>query len=352
MRAPDAIDRDWVRRSLTGPITAVHPVFARDGAIDGDGIRTEIEHNLAAGSGVMLLTWGDSLHTLLTDEEVGDLVKLVVAHTRGRALVVAADRQWWTGKEVAFADFARDAGADILMVLPPNFGMSVTHDSLVDHYRAVAAHIPVMLVTNLFATNHDLGLRVIRTLLDTAPNVVAIKEDVTGDFAKKVALATHEQWAVISGGMKQNHFDMAPYGCDGYMSTLLHFIPAIPHAYWRAVQAADLSAVGRIIAAYDNPWFEMAFAEAGNFDATFHASQEVFGIGGRWRRAPYHTFTDEQMERLRGFYAALPRIQDVVPEHAGADRPSAAPTNQAAPTSPTAWPESSGPTATAAGTEA
>jgi 4-hydroxy-tetrahydrodipicolinate synthase len=321
-----SIDRAWVRRSLTGPISAVHPLFTRDGAIDGAAIRREIEHNLAAGSGVMLLTYGDSLHSVLTDQEVGDLLKLVIDATRKRAMVVAADRQWWTGKEIEFADFARDAGADLLMVLPPNFGGSATHDTLVAHYRAVSEHIPVMPVTGLFFAHQALGLRVIRTLVETVPNIPAIKDDVIGEFARKMTLAVHDRWAVISGGQKQNHFDLYPYGCDGWMSTYLHFMPEVPHAYWRAVQAGDLEACARIIRIYDHPWFEMAEAEPGNFDAMFHATQELFGIGGRWRRPPYHSFTDEQMERLRAFYDGLPKIADVVPDYVTGSATGAAPT--------------------------
>lgn len=321
-RAAAGIDRDWVRRSLSGPISAVHPLFRRDGSLDFDGIRTEIEHNLAAGSGVMLLTYGDSLHTLLSDQEVGEVLKAVVGHTRGRAMVVAADRQWWTGKEIEFADFARNAGADVLMVLPPSWGGGVTHDSLVEHYRTVSGHIPVMLVTALFAANQAMGLRVIRTLADTVPNIVAIKDDVIGEFARKMAAAVHDRWAVLSGGMKQNHLDIHPYGCDGYMSTYLHFMPEVPRAYWRAVQANDLGAAAAIVTAYDTPWFDLAFSLPGNFDAMFHASQEIFGIGGRWRRSPYHSLTDAEMEQVRAMYSALPAIADVVPQYATGAAPS------------------------------
>lgn len=239
-------------------------------------------------------------------------------------MVVAADRQWWTGREIEYADFALEAGADVLMVLPPYWGGSVTHDSLVAHYRAVSEHIPVMLVTALFAANQAVGLRVIRTLVDTAPNIVAIKDDVIGEFARKMALIAHDQWAVFSGGQKQNHLDLVPYGVDGYMSTYLHFRPEISHAYWRTIQANDPRASAAIIKAYDNPWFDLAFTLDGNFDAMFHASQEVFGIAGRWRRNPYHSLTDAEMERVRAFYAGLPSLQDVVPGYASGPVPGPA----------------------------
>lgn len=306
MKQP-SIDRDRVRRSLSGPITAVHPPFHSDGTLDMVGLRREIDHNIEAGSGVMLLTYGDSLHSLATDQEVADVLKVVIDQTRRRAMVVAADRQWWTGKEIEFADFARDARADVLMVLPPHWGGSVTHDSLVDHYRAVSEHIPVMLVTALFYANQPLGLRVIKTLVDQVPGIVAIKDDVVGEFARKMALSVHDRWAILSGGLKENHLDLHPYGADGYMSTYLHFIPRIAHAYWRAIEQGDVHRAARVIGEFDNPWFAFAQAVPGGFDAMYPGAQEVFGIAGRWRRPPYHSLTDDEMERLRGFFAVLPQ---------------------------------------------
>lgn len=304
-----AIDRGRIRDAMTGPITAVHPSFHRDGALDWDGVRASVEHGLAAGSGTMLLTYGDSLHSLISDGEVGELLRVVVEQTRGRALVVAADRQWWTGQEIEFARHATETGADILMVLPPHWGAGVTHDSLVEHYRAVSEHIPVMVVTALFIANQALGLRVIETLLDTVPGVVAIKDDVTGAFARRMALLAHERWAVISGGQKQNHLDVHPYGCDGYMSTYAHFRPEIAHAYWGAVTSADVGRAARLIRDYDHPWMALADSLPGGFDAMFHGAQEVFGIAGRWRRGPYASLADADMERLRDFFAGLPPLE-------------------------------------------
>jgi 4-hydroxy-tetrahydrodipicolinate synthase len=303
-----SVDRDWVRQALTGPISGVHPPFHRDGSMDFDGLRREIDHNIAAGSGVLLLTYWDSLHSLLTDAEVAELLRAVIDQSRGRALVVAADRQWSLGKEIAFADFAREAGADVLMVLPPHWAGSVTEQSLIDHYRAVAEHIPVMLVTGLFSTQRALGLRVIQRLVDDVPNIVAIKDDIGGEFARRVALGVHARWAVLSGGLKQDHLSLHPYGCDGYMSWYLHFVPEIAHAYWRTIESGDLSAAARIIRDYDYPWFDFSETLGGGFDAMYHGAQEVFGIAERWRRPPYESLTDPEMERLRAFFAGLPPI--------------------------------------------
>jgi dihydrodipicolinate synthase/N-acetylneuraminate lyase len=298
------MDRAWVRQSLSGPMTSVHPVFTREGALDPAGIARAIEHAVAAGSGTMLLTYGDSLHSILSDREVGELLRLVVGATAGRAMVVAADRQWPTSIERAFAREARDAGADVLMVLPPNWGRSVTVDTLVAHYRAVAEDIPVMIVTAAFAGIEAIGLETLRILVEHEPRIVALKDDLCGEFGRRVGRLCHPAWAVISGGQKQNHLDIHPYGCDGYMSTFLHFNPSIAHRYWELIVAGDLTTAGLLIDRYERPYMDHILAMPGGFDAGFHATLEAAGLAGRWRRAPYHSLTDAEFEAFADFLAS------------------------------------------------
>ena len=223
-------------------------------------------------------------------------------------MVVAADRQWWTGEEIRFADFAREEGADLLMVLPPFWGGGNSEESLVRHYAAVAEHIPVMLVTALFYANQALGLKVIRRLRDEVPGVVAIKDDVVGDFARRVTAMVAEQWPMMSGGLKVNHLDVHPYGAVGYMSSFMHWYPPIAHAYWRAIEAGDLARAAEICRDYDHPFMDIANELPGGFDAVYHGNRELFGITGRWRRLPYHSLTDAEMDRLRAWWGSLPDL--------------------------------------------
>ena len=74
------------------------------------------------------------------------------------------------------------AGADVLMVLPPHWGGGDARTPWSPLPRG-SEHIPVMLVTAPFTANQALGLRVIQRLVDEVPGVVAIKDDVAGEFA-------------------------------------------------------------------------------------------------------------------------------------------------------------------------
>jgi 4-hydroxy-tetrahydrodipicolinate synthase len=294
-----------LRTLLTGPVMSVHTPFTREGAIDYDSLRGLVDRGIDAGSTTMLLTYGDSLYSLLTDDEVADVTRVVAEQTAGRAAVVAADRIWWTGKTVDFARYAREVGADLLMVLPPDWAGSCTADSFVAHYAAAAAEIPVMVVTNAFSRSQEMGLEVLRRLRDDVPGVIAIKDDLVGVFARKMAILLRGHWSIISGGQKQNHFDLIHYGCDGYLSTFVTFAPHVTQTYWQAVQTEDWVEAARIIREYDIPYFDYVLGVIGGFDAALHGTFEHFGLSQRWRRPPYHSLTDEQMEQLSQLFLDL-----------------------------------------------
>ena len=65
MQAPDEI-----RARLRGPVNSLPTIFTRDGELDHHGIRAAIDRTIANGGNVIMLTWGDSLISLLTDDEV------------------------------------------------------------------------------------------------------------------------------------------------------------------------------------------------------------------------------------------------------------------------------------------
>ncbi len=294
-----------IRYHLTGPVASVNIPFYQDGAIDYASLKKWVDFSIQAGSRTMLLTYGDSLYSILTDEEVAQVTKAVCDYTAGRAMVVAADRIWWTGKTVEFAKYCREVGADMLMVLPPDWGGSCTVETFVAHYKAVAECIPVMVVTNLYAKRQADGLKVFEILRDKVDGVMAVKDDVGGEFVRKMCMLVHDKWAVFAGGQKQLHMEMYPYGCDGYLSTFVSFKPEVAWKYWKAIEAKDLTAARNVIRDIDNPYFEFVVGLPGNFDAAIHGTLELFGIAKRWRRPPYYSLNDAEMERLKDFFKKL-----------------------------------------------
>jgi 4-hydroxy-tetrahydrodipicolinate synthase len=292
-----------IRAALSGPWPTVRPLFTRDGRIDADAVRGHLDFMIEQGKAkALVLTWGDSLYSLLTDDEIAEMTRVVVKHVGDRAMVVAADNQWWTGKEVAFAKYCVDIGADMLMVLPPDWAKSTTVSSLVAHYGAVANEIPVMIVTNYLGRRPPgFGWELLEKLGRDVPGVMALKDDVGGSWIRKACMIAHDHMALSAGGQMQNHMNMLPYGVDGFLATFLTFKPEISWKYWQAVEAGNLDAAKDVIRDYDMPLFDYLIKLEGSFDAGLHGIYELRGFGKRYRRPPYHSLTDAQMDDLRGF---------------------------------------------------
>lgn len=293
------MNKQDVRHHLTGPVMSMQTPFDSDGNVDYDGVRAVIDASLAGGSRTIMLTAGDSHYDCLGDEEIAELTRVTCRHTAGRGMVIVADRYHATTRAIAFAEFAKEARADVVMCLPPDWGHSCVPVSLAEHYAAVGKVMPVMIVTNRFSQRGaQFGLEAIDRALDLSDNIVAIKDDMCGTFAHDLCLLAHERCAIIAGGMKRNHMNMWPYGGTGYLSAFVTYNPAVSSAYWRAVEATDIPAAVKIIREKENPWLEHLKATPGGLDAAIHGMLELLGLAKRYRRRPYHTISDEQLQKL------------------------------------------------------
>ncbi len=286
-----------IHTRLRGPICSIPTTFDRHGSIDEAGLWRVIEVALNGGSQAIMLTWFDSLFPLLTDEEVMHLTRLVIKRVAGRALVIAADRSWWTGQSTSFASWCRAEGADLIIVKPPALGQT-TPDRLIDHYVAVSEVLPVMLVGRVPA-------EILPGLAERAPGIVAFKDDIGGNYGFQVARHFAKRWALITSGHLWEHLQLAPYGAVGWLSNFIIFAPRVDQQYWAAIEQGDLAAARAIILKYDEPWWDLAETFPGGADCMWHATLEVFGLAERWRRSPYGAARDAALARLRDFYLNL-----------------------------------------------
>lgn len=297
------MDRSYFREHVTGPIVSINTPFARDGTLDYEGLYRFIDAVIEAGSKTVLFTPGDSLYEVLSDQEVADLTKAAARHIGDRAMFIAAAAQWWTAQAAEFARYAKDVGANATIVFPPRRGTS--ERDLVEYYRAISQELPVFVLSgSLGSLGVPRAVRTVEMLVDEVDGIAGLKEDFCPQFARQACLIAHDRWAIFSGGQKQTHMDMYPYGCDGYMSLFMIYKPEISHRYWSAIQSGDLEAATAVIRDYDMPLFKFFYSEfAAGGDAAQHAAMEVLGISGRWRRDPLADFTDADLERLRAFFA-------------------------------------------------
>ena len=288
---------DEIRQSVEGPVNSVPTIFTRDGAIDHDGIRAVIDKSLEGGCQVIMLTWGDSLISLLTDDEVAEVHRTVIDHVGDRALTIGCDNTWGLPKCLEFGRYVRDLGFDLYMVRPAEWARG-TPESLAEYYSAVARETRVMLVG-------DVPIRTCE-LIAEEPNVCAFKEDLGLDYAHEVLMRWGDRWPMVGGGGQKRHYVLWPHGhCRGWLDVFIYCNLAPARLYWDALQRDDIAEAWRVVMTYEYPlWKEFVSFPAGG-DGFVHTMLEACGVAPRWRRSPAPSATEEQLEQVRDLLRRL-----------------------------------------------
>ncbi len=282
---------DEIRDGLQGPCLSLPTIFTRDGEIDFDSVRNIIDVAIGGGGQIVMLTWGDSLISLLTDDELVDLHRVVIDHVGNRAVTLACDNMWGLPKAIEFGRFVKELGFDLCMLRPADWARG-TPESLADFYRAVAREMRIMFVG-------DVPIRACE-LVEDEPNILAFKEDLGLDYAHEVLMRWGDRWPMVGGGPAQPHHLLWPHGARAWLDIFVRWRPDIAVSYWRAQEAGDPRAAWDIIMAYERPLWEFSKrARYGIAGVVAHALLEVAGVAPRWRRSPAPNPTDAELDELR-----------------------------------------------------
>ena len=166
----------------------------------------------------------------------------------------------------------------------------------------MAEHIPVKVVTNYLGKKPlSFSLKLIESLRDQVPGVVALKNDVGGEFTRRVCLMAHKQWAIIARGTATESHEHAAVRRRRFFSMHISFKPEIAWRYWHASEKRDLDSAFAVIRDYDMPLFDFFLKLEGGFDAGVHGLLEAAGLGTRYRRLPYWSLSNAQMGKLKEF---------------------------------------------------
>jgi len=178
----------------------------------------------------------------LTDEERRKVIQTAVKAVDGRGIVIAGvhGTGWHAAKK--WAEFAKEDGADGLLLLPPTI-YDATDDEIFEHYAKVAeVGLPIMVYNNPFSTKIDLSPTLIARLAEI-PEVVAVKE-FSGDVRRILEIKELCDIDVICGA-DDLLFESLVDGADGWFA-------GYPNAFPKeAVEIYDQVKAGNIQAALD-----------------------------------------------------------------------------------------------------
>lgn len=136
-------------KAYRGVFPVVPTIFDEGGALDLDGQRRCVDFMIDAGSEGLCILANFSEQFVLTDAEREEVQDAVLAHVAGRVPVIVTTTHFGTAVCAARSRRAQEAGAAMVMIMPPYHGATIRvgEAAIYDFFKAVsdAIDIPIMI---------------------------------------------------------------------------------------------------------------------------------------------------------------------------------------------------------------
>ena len=288
-----------VREAISSIVPSISTPFLENGDVDFATLKSMTDFLIESGAKTLLLTYGDSVFSILTDQEIFDVTRTVVDAADHRAMVIGCTKQWCLPQAVEYAQACTDMGCDLVIPVPPDWAQHCDTDMLRKYFETIGAIAPAMLLSNLMS-----GRGIPMSLyeqLGPEQGIVAVKDDMPGNYGRRMGPIIKDRMAFLSGGLVENFIDAASYGADGYLSIFARMFPELEKPFFKAVKEGRYTEAAEFVSTVEAPFLDWCAQNGACFDAGIRGMMEIAGVAKRFCRMPYSHLNDAQMESLRAF---------------------------------------------------
>lgn len=272
---------------------AITTPFDAKGRVDFGRLEELIERYLAAGVDGFVFSSGTGMHVYLTPEESKAVIKRGARKVAGRAKVIAQASALLTADVVERTQFAKDVGADGVMVLPPFFEGPSDDNSIFDFYAEVAkVGLPII----GYNVPQAVGVRITPDLLRKLcelPEFRAVK-DSSGDLIAQVRLIA-TGFDIINGADPLVPFSLFA-GCSGLIWGGANIAPRTCVAITKAAKEKrwdDVRSIGRQLEPL------MSLLWEGDYVQHVYAAADLTGYSCGSARKPFGSLSSDRIGALR-----------------------------------------------------
>ncbi|SON63557.1 4-hydroxy-tetrahydrodipicolinate synthase [Mycobacterium simulans] len=269
-----------------------------DNGIDTTRLAALVERLVSSGVHAIAPLGSTGELAYLEEPEFDTVVDTTIATVAGRLPVIVGVSDVTTAKAIRRAQYAQQAGADAVMILPVSY-WKLTEREIVQHYRSIgeAIDIPIMAYNNPATSGVDMSPELLVTMFETIDAVTMVKES-TGDLSRMQRITE------LSGGQLPFYNGSNPLvlealkaGASGWCTAAPNLRPQPCIDLYEAVRAGDLEKAG---AQYDDLKPLLQFIVAGGLATTVKAGLDLLGFPVGDPRPPLLPLDEQGRAELQG----------------------------------------------------
>lgn len=278
-----------------GSCTAIVTPFTENG-IDYDRLAKNIDFQYENGTTAVVVCGTTGENPTHSEDEHNELVRFTVQASRGRMKVIAGVGSNNTRTALKYAQNARYAGADGILMVTPYYNKS-TQKGLIEHFSYVAdrVEIPMILYNVPSRTGISISAETYK-VLSRHPNINGIKE-ASGDFsliAKVRSLCGDDLY--IWSGNDDNTVPMMALGALGVISVASNIVPAVTAKLCALCLEGDFTAATEVYGKYAK-LFSALFIETNPIPVK--AAMKLMDMDSGLLRLPLVEIGEENLAKLK-----------------------------------------------------
>jgi len=267
----------------------------RDGKIDSDLLREQVEFQVAAGVTCLIPTGTTGESPTLTHDEHERVIADVVQTVAGRIKVMAGTGSNSTDEAIRLTRWAAKEGADAALMVAPYYNKP-TQEGFYQHYRAIAEtiEIPICVYNIPGRTGKNIEPETIIRLAEL-PTITMVKE-ATGSLDQASQILCTTDLTLLSGDDSLT-LPLMSVGAEGVISVVANIVPLemkqLVDAFMRDDFAQAMAAHYRLF-----PLCRDMLSLATN-PIPIKAAMAMLGRDTGSLRLPMTELTDTQSQQLR-----------------------------------------------------
>ena len=278
-----------------GSCTAIVTPFTENG-IDYDRLAKHIDFQYENGTTAVVVCGTTGENPTHSEDEHNELVRFTVQASRGRMKVIAGVGSNNTRTALKYAQNARYAGADGILMVTPYYNKS-TQKGLIEHFSYVAdrVEIPMILYNVPSRTGISISAETYK-VLSRHPNINGIKE-ASGDFSliAKVRSQCGDDLYIWSGN-DDNTVPMMALGALGVISVASNIVPAVTAKLCALCLEGDFTAATELYGKYAK-LFSALFIETNPIPVK--AAMKLMDMDSGILRLPLVEIGEENLAKLK-----------------------------------------------------
>ena len=278
-----------------GSCTAIVTPYTERG-VDYERLKKNLDYQYESGTAAVVVCGTTGGAATQSVDEHNELVRFTVQTVGGRMKVVAGVGSNNTQTALRFAENAKAAGADGILMVTPYYNKT-SQKGLIEHFTAVADRVEIPMILYNVPSRTGIGIAAeTYQALARHPNINGIKE-ASGDFAliyKTRSLCGDE--LTLWSGNDDNIVPMMAMGAKGVISVASNIVPAVVAKLCSLCLEGSFQEAMALFARY-NALFGALFIETNPIPVK--AAMKLLGTDSGLLRLPLTEIGHEHLQKLK-----------------------------------------------------